>query len=176
MKDIATLIDGLCIKDSKPEHPQNNIFKTDNGATEHPETLEPWERYYIDNVLGNQNGGGTTPENIDLAAPISERYEQIKLYRILGYQEHARRERTKMFFELEDICRAHFFPLFFVLDFEEYQTKRRWDLNGEKIKNINGAFYLFAKAKRERMREAGAWRGHEMENYKFCGAWEFIAK
>ena len=171
MQDISTFFSSLHIGAETPATAQAETIATTPKAA-NIESPGTWEQYYIENVEGNQNGGGTTPENIDLDAPISQRYEQIKLYRILGYQEHARRERTKMFFELEDICRAHFFPLFFVLDFEEYQTKRRWELNGEKIKNIKGAFYLFAKAKRERMRAAGVWHGHKMENYKFCGAWE----
>lgn len=170
MQDISTFFSSLHFGAETPSTAAETIAATSEAANiESPVT---WEQYYIEKVQGNQNGGGTTPENIDLNAPISQRYEQIRLYRILGYQEHARRERTKMFFELEDICRAHFFPLFFVLDFEEYQTKRRWELNGEKIKNIKGAFYRFANAKRERMRAAGTWRGHEMEKYKFCGAWE----
>ena len=167
MQDISTLVSSLHIEGNgntkTPEATQETAQEAAN--------LEPWERYYIENVVeGNSNSGGTTPENLDIEAPISERYKQIKLFRILGYPKQARRERTKMFFDLEAICRAHSFPLFFTLDFEEYQNKKRWTMNGETIKNIKGAFYKFSKAKRERMRENGAWRGHEMENYTYCGA------
>lgn len=178
MQDISTFISSLHIGAATPATPETaqteTIATTPKAANiESPGT---WERYYIENVQGNENGGGTTPENIDLNAPISQRYEQIKLFRILGYKKEFRRARTKMFFELEDICRAHFFPLFFVLDFEEYQNERRWMINGKAIKNIKGAFYLFAKAKRERMRAAGSWRGHDMKKYVYCGAWEIITK
>lgn len=154
MQDIGTFMSSLHIVD------------------ETPETTETWEQYYIANVQGNENGVGTTPENIDLNSPISQRYEQIRLFRILGYKKEFRRSITKMFFDLETICRSYLFPLFFVLDFEEYQKKRRWMIDGKEIKNIKGAFYRFSLAKRERMRASGAWRGHEMENYKFCGSCE----
>ena len=175
MQDISTLLSSLLHSAETPATEKAETIATTPKAA-NIESPGTWEQYYIEKVQGNENGGGTTPENIDLNAPISQRYEQIKLFRILGYRKEFRRARTKMFFELEDICRAYLFPLFFVLDFEEYQTKRRWSINGKEIKNIKGAFYRFAIAKRERMREAGAWRGHKMENYMYCGAWENIAK
>lgn len=175
MQDISTLISSLHIGAETPATAQAETIATTPKAA-NIESPGTWEQYYIENVEGNPNGGGTTPESIDLDAPISQRYEQIKLFRILGYKKEFRRARTKMFFDLETICRVYLFPLFFVLDFEEYQTKRRWSINGKEIKNIKGAFYRFANAKRERMRAAGVWRGHKMENYKFCGAWEIITK
>ena len=175
MKDISTFLSSLHIGAATPATAQAETIATTPKAA-NIEILETWEQYYIENVEGNQNGGGTTPENIDMDAPISQRYEQIKLFRILGYKKEFRRARTKMFFDLENICRAYLFPLFFVLDFEEYQTQRRWGINGKKIQNIKGAFYRFANAKRERMQSSGAWRGSQMENYEYCGAWENIAK
>lgn len=178
MQDISMFLSSLHIGAETPATPETAQAETITATPKAANIESPgtWEQYYIENVEGNQDGGGTTPENINLNAPISQRYEQIKLFRILGYQECARRERTKMFFNLEDICRAHFFPLFFVLDFEEYQTKKRWTCNGKPIENINGAFYQYAKTRRERMKKEGVWRGHEMENYKYCGAWEIITK
>ena len=134
--------------------------------------------YYKHNIEGKErmDGDGFTPYSLDMSAPITERFMLIKRYRILLYKPQFREQITKMFITLEFICNKFFFPLFFVLDFEQYQTSKEWKIDGRPIKNIEGVFYRYALARRERMKESGAWKGHEMRNYDFCGAFENVRK
>jgi len=133
---------------------------------------DSWRAYYrqeIENVR-QMPGGKYNPFGLDADAPISERYEQIKKYRILLYGGEFRQIVTMFLFQFENICENYGFPLFFVLDFEAYQAGKSWKYEGKPIKNVNGAFYRYAVKKRERMINSGAWQGEDMENYMYCGA------
>jgi len=136
------------------------------------QTNESWQAYYrreIENVQ-KMPGGKYNPFNLNTEAPISERYELIKRYRLLTYSDQNRQTITMYLFELEKVCRNFGFPLFFVLDFEAYQIEKRWIYNGKPLQNINGVFYRYAIKKRERMMANGTWQGENMENYTYCGA------
>ena len=131
-----------------------------------------WLDYYrreIENVQ-QMPGGKYNPFNLDTEAPISERYELIKRYRLLTYSDQNRQIITMYLFELEKVCKNYGFPLFFVLDFEAYQADRKWMYDGKPLQNVNGVFYRYALKKRERMISNGSWKGDSMENYLFCGA------
>lgn len=136
--------------------------------------MENWEIYYIDEIKDKDpiEGDTFTPSNMDFEAPILDRYEQIKKYRILLYPAKSRLNITKMFFDLEKVCKNFGFPLFFVIDFEQYQTKNKWTYQGQKIQNVKGAFFGFANAKKQSMRNKGKWLGPNIENYMYCGSWE----
>ena len=137
-------------------------------------SCETWLDYYRHEIEGKEapKYNGPSPAEIDILRPINERYAQIKKYRILLYSEPRRKSVTKNIFDFENICIKYEFPLFFVLDFEEYQALRKWTINGQPIRNVNGAFYRFCIRKRERLKECGAWRGPYLENYLYCGAYE----
>lgn len=141
----------------------------------------PWETYYKEcieefkDLKGeDMDGNGITPDEICdyLDKPVIERYFIIKTYRIMLYDPGDRKEMTRIFYDLETVCASYFFPAFFVLDFEKYQNEREWKINGQPIRNIKGAFYKWANAKRSRMIEAETWEGDNMEKYRHCGAWE----
>ncbi len=138
---------------------------------------DSWKAYYRQEIENVQKmpGGKYNPFCLDFEKTISERYEQIKKYRILLYGGNERQIVTKFIFQFENICKNYGFPLFFVLDFEAYQAGKNWKYDGKPIKNVNGAFFKYAVKKRERMIDSGAWQGEDMENYVYCGANENYA-
>lgn len=149
---------------------------TRNGVKLPSRLLPPvtWEDYYKREIEGaiQVEGDGVHPFGCFKERSTAKRYGLIKKYRILEYASGERADATKIFFILENICKAYFLPAFFVLDFEKYQKERGWTVNGKPIENLNGVFFRWAIAKRARMIKAGAWLGPDMENYKYCGAWE----
>ena len=137
--------------------------------------MENWEQYYRDEIENQPiiDGDGTTPTDIDFEAPILERYNQTLKYRIHLYRDP--KYMTELFYKFEQICSNYKFPLFFLLDFEVYQRAKNWEMNGKPIKNYEGAFYKYSLNKKKRMIEQGSWNGANIENYEYCGAWEYRA-
>ena len=76
----------------------------------------------------------------------------------------------RVILQLANICKFQKFPLFFINDFIEYQTAKNWILNGQRIKRPAGAFFKWAKARRERLENAGLWHGEKLKNWDLTAA------
>lgn len=76
----------------------------------------------------------------------------------------------KVILQLANICKFKKYPLFFINDFIEYQTARKWIYKGRLIKKPAGAFVKWSNARRERLKNAGLWHGEKLDNWDMTPA------
>ena len=117
-----------------------------------------------------------SPEDLDVFAPTIKRYFQIKRFRISRYySENAPftpEEIERIFTECEIICKNEHYPVFFVLDFEAFQTLKNWTYGERPIYAPEKIFPKWAASHKAYMENCGAWKGEDENLYPYCGGFE----